>query len=130
MILTGRLTGDATVHTVRDERQVVNFSIAINDRFRTQGEPREVTTYVDCAYWLSSKIAHRLKKGTLVELFGRIGVNAYVSKQGEAVGRLTYHTKDIKFLAMPAKPLETAPGAATAQPAETGGQPKEEDLPF
>ena len=31
MELVGRLTADAKVSTLKDERKVVNFSIAIND---------------------------------------------------------------------------------------------------
>lgn len=135
MILTGRLTGDASVHHVKDDRQVVNFSIAINDRFKTKaGEQREVTTYVDCAYWLSPKVAEWLKKGTVVELNGRIGVNAYINQQGDAVGKITCHTKEVKVLAFPAKKSEDGAAAGTGN---TNGKPEgqrkegdKDDLPF
>ena len=67
MELTGRLTADAKVSTLKDERKVVNFSIAINDRYKTaNGEVKEITTIINCAYWVNPNIAPYLSKGTLV----------------------------------------------------------------
>ena len=34
MEITARLTADAKVNTLKDERQVVNFTIAINDSYK------------------------------------------------------------------------------------------------
>ena len=34
----------------------------------------------------------------MVELYGRIGVNAYTSLQGEAKASLTFHVNNIKML--------------------------------
>src|SRR3546814_16614078 len=120
MILTGRLTGDAIFHSIKDDRQVVNFSIAINDRFKTKaGEQREITTYVDCAYWQSVKVAEWLKKGPVVELSGRIGVNAYVNHPSDAEGKLTCLTKQVKVLAFHAKK-----GEAETEPVTGNGHVK------
>lgn len=131
MILTGRLTADASIHSIKDDRQVVNFSIAINDRFKTKaGEQREITTYVECAYWQSVKVAEWLKKGTVVELNGRIGVNAYVNQQGDAVGKLTCHTKEVKLLAFPAKKGEAEATPATGKGEGKSKEGDKEDLPF
>lgn len=47
------------------------------------------------------------KKGTLVQLFGRIGMSVYNNSQGVAVGSLTFHTSNIKILVF-AKKTETA----------------------
>lgn len=58
MDITGRLTWDAQVYTTPKDKQVVNFSVAVNDRYRNkQGERIEQTTFFDCSYWLSSKVA-------------------------------------------------------------------------
>ena len=139
MDITGRVTADAQVRSVSEGRQVVNFSIAINDRYKTKsGEQREKTTYVDCAYWQSVKVAEWLKKGTVVELNGRIGVNAYVNQQGDAVGKITCHTKEVKVLAFPARKEETEDTPATGKAkgnanGKRNGKSKAEDkhdLPF
>ena len=100
MEITGRITKDAVVNATKSEREVVNFSIAINDSYRIKdsNEIKKVTTYVNCAYWISSSGAKHLTKGTLVELYGRIGVDAYVSSQGEPKATLTFHVNNIKLL--------------------------------
>ena len=99
MEIIGRLTANATVKTVKDERQVVNFDIAMNDSYKTRdGEKKKVTTYVQCAYWLTPKIAEQLTKGSIVSLFGRIGINAYTNMNGDAKASLTFHVNNIKFI--------------------------------
>ena len=98
MEITGRLTADAVVRTVSEERKVVGFSIVINDTFRSNGEQKKITTFIDCSYWLNTGIAEYLKKGGWVQLYGRIGVNAYMSGNNEAKASLTFHTSEIKLL--------------------------------
>ncbi|PAM95108.1 single-stranded DNA-binding protein [Flavobacterium sp. IR1] len=129
MEITGRLTRDAVVVKTAKDRQVVNFSIAVNDTYKTKDstEVKKIVTFIDCSYWLSAGIAQWLKKGTMVELFGRIGVNAYLSGEGKAVGSLTFHTSNIKILIF----------ASDTQPVQSGNfspkkRKKEEsdDLPF
>lgn len=102
MTITGRLTANATVNTTKDERIVVNFSVAINDSYKPKGGERvKVTTYCNCSYWISEKVAQYLIKGTLLEFDGRIYVTPYVSKSGEARASLNCHVSNIKFLAKP-----------------------------
>jgi single-strand DNA-binding protein len=78
MTIVGRITRDAVINKLKDEREVVNFSIAVNDFYKSRnGESVKAVSYYNCSYWLSAKIAERLKKGCLVELQGRIYVSAY-----------------------------------------------------
>ena len=42
-------------------------------------------------------MAQYLTKGTLVELQGRVGTNAYIGKDGEAKATLTFNTNTIKM---------------------------------
>ncbi len=59
MNIIGRLTKDAEVRTLSGNRQVVNFSIATNESYRSkEGERVEQTTYFDCAYWISPKVKY------------------------------------------------------------------------
>ena len=84
MQITARVTADAKVSTLKDEKQVVNFNVAINDSYKPKdsGEVKKVATFIQCAYWINPAIAKHLTKGTLVELCGRIGVSAYKDMQG------------------------------------------------
>lgn len=98
MEITGRLVGDAKVHTLKDDRQVVNFTVAINDYFKSKGslDGKQVTLYIQCGYWISTAVAERLKKGSIVELNGRLYVSAYKDMDGEAKGSLHCHVNSIK----------------------------------
>ena len=99
MEITARLTGDAIVSTVKNDRQVVNFNVAINDSYKAKGsnEGKKIVTYAKCDYWVNPGIAQYLTKGTLVELQGRVGVNAYMGKDGSAKATLTFHVNAIKL---------------------------------
>ena len=99
MEMTARLTGDAKLSTLKNDKQVVNFTVAINDNYKAKGssEITKVVTYVQCDYWVNPSIAKYLTKGILVELQGRVGVNAYTGKDGIAKARITFHANTIKL---------------------------------
>ena len=99
MEMTARLTGDAKISTLQSGKQVVNFNVAINDSYKSKatGEVTKIVTYVQCDYWVNPGVAQFLTKGTLVELQGRIGVNAYMGKEGEPKAALTLHVNSIKL---------------------------------
>ena len=129
MELVGRITKNAVVNQLKDERKVVNFSIAVNDYYKPKnGEPVKVVTYVNCSYWISEKIAERLTKATLVEINGRIFVNAYKGAGGEAKASLNCHVNSIKIHSFGKQEL----AAANTQNSEAISNREEvrEDLPF
>jgi|SRR5690606_20942144 single-strand DNA-binding protein len=130
MNIIGRVTKDAEVRTLSNERQVVNFSIATNENFKNkQGERIEQTTYFDCSYWISTKVATLLTKGTLVELLGRVSTRAWIGNDGEPKAGLNFHTSQIK--------LHGSNRNSNIQTSKTADknksitpQEKEDDLPF
>lgn len=126
MEMTARLTGDAKINILKNERQVVNFSVALNDSYKAKGstETTKIVTYVQCDYWVNPAIAQYLTKGTLVELQGRIGVNAYIGKDGEAKANLTFHVNSIKLHGSSFK--NDSPAKST----EPAKEQTAEDLPF
>jgi single-strand DNA-binding protein len=98
MTIIGRLTKDANVKTIRDDRKVINFSVAVNDGYKDKKTDKwlSVPSFYNCSYWLSPNVATLLKKGNLVELTGRISVNPYKDMQGEAQASLNFHVDTIK----------------------------------
>ena len=129
MEITGRIVKDASVFKLKENREVVNFTIAVNDSYKPKDstELKKITTYINCSYWVSSKSAKWLKKGALVELFGRIGLNVYIGSDSEAHGSLTFHTSHIKILAF-AKDDEHTPQVSKGAKASSEKEP--DDLPF
>lgn len=105
---------------------MVNFTIAVNDYFKPKnGEAVKVATYFNCAYWISSKVAENLKKGTLVEIIGRIFVTAYSGADGTAKASLNCHTNNIKIHAWPREVEVIGRPAQTTTPAADM-----DDVPF
>ena len=134
MELVGRLTADAIVREVKDDKKVINFTIAINNSYRPKDstEVKKLTTYVECAYWFGTGIAPFLTKGRLVELFGNIGAKAYLTMNGEAKANLTFHVIHIKLGDKSKGSKSNEPASETGEPVtETGSAvPVTDDLPF
>ena len=130
MEITGRITKDATARKVGNEKQVVNFSIVINDSYKPKGstEYTEIATFIDCSYWLNAKLADWLKKGAMVQLFGRIGLNTYISQDGSAKGSLTFHINNLKILAFAKKDAVSQKTDNSPKKQKQTGDP--DDLPF
>jgi len=99
MEIVGRLTDEATVNKLTDGREVVNFCVAINERYKTKdGRTVKETAYVNCSYWITPKVAEHLQRGMIVSLYGSLSTNAYIDNNGEAVAVLNFHTNNIKFI--------------------------------
>ncbi len=126
--LIGRLTQNAKVSELKDGRKVTNFSIAINDSYKPKGsdEIKKMVTYIDCAYWITDKVAQYLIKGSVIEVLGRIGVRAYTNLQNEPKGILTCHVQDIKIHGHAKGSASiTSSNVSAEQPGEV-----KDDLPF
>lgn len=136
MNITGRVTKDAKVSTLSDSRQVVNFSVAINESYKNRkGDKVEQTTFFECAYWISPRVAEWLTKGTVVELTGMVSARAWKGNDGEPRAGLNFNTSNIK-LHGGGKKSEGAQAVKTGQTAEQGENKKatlkepEDDIPF
>ncbi len=125
MNITGRVTADAQVRNVSDSKTVVSFSVAINDSYKNRaGERIEQTTYFDCAYWLSPKVAQLLTKGTVVELTGRVSARAWTGSDGQAHAGLNFNISQIKLHGGGKK------AEAVQAPAGNNNEDTKDDLPF
>ena len=133
--IVGRITKNAEIKTLANNRQVVNFSVAVNDYYKNkQGERIDQSTYFNCAYWISSKIAEYLTIGTLVELSGKISSSAWIGKDGEIKSGLNFNTSRIKFHGngKTDKKKKNTKNPTTAKPQENKAfaDDFEDDLPF
>jgi len=133
MNIVSRLTGNAQVRTVQGDRQVVSFSVAVNDGYKNkQGEWVSLTEYFECSYWLSSKIAQYLTKGSLVELTGRVSARAWVDRNEDVHAGLNFHTSHIRLLAKSSQTDTAQAEKRTAKKTkvETTELVEEDALPF
>lgn len=138
MNIIGRVTRDAEVRALNNEKQVVNFSVAANDGYRNrQGEYIEQTTFFDCSYFISPKVATMLTKGTLVELTGRVSARAWTDREGQSKAGLSYIASRIKVHAKAASSRRDTEDIEVHQPVVVSPQEKNnrqesehDDLPF
>lgn len=98
MEITGRLVADATVRAVSEDKKVTGFRVAINRTYRSQGEHKQETAFVDCTYWRTGAIAPYLTKGMLVTLSGFMTAEPWVSRDGEPMASLRFRTEQIQML--------------------------------
>ena len=130
MLFTGRLTADAEVRTVKNDRKVTGFTVAVNKRWKDKnGEKHEKTAFVECAYWINSGVAEYLKKGTVVEVTGWIEAQAWVNKDGDARGNLRCDVETLKLYGFQNARAEEKPKAKKKADAKAGAG-NDDDLPF
>ncbi|MFP5439032.1 MAG: single-stranded DNA-binding protein [Bacteroidia bacterium] len=133
MEITGRLTRDAKVSSFSG-KDVVNFSIAVNDRYKDRdGNNVTLTEFFNCSYWRTSKVAPYLLKGGIVEVSGRVIAGAYTGNDGTPKASLNVNVSNIKFHGGTARSVE-AIAVHEAEIMDNGGQRYKEDehddLPF
>ncbi|MBS1666328.1 MAG: single-stranded DNA-binding protein [Bacteroidetes bacterium] len=130
MEIIGRITKNATVSETKAGKKVVNFSIAINDTYKSKdsSEVQKLVTYVNCSYWINPGVAALLNKETVVECTGRIGVNAWTDKNGEARASLTFHVNNIKLHGGAKSNIDTTAAPVITTPAAMAEAT--DDLPF
>ena len=81
--IVGNLGKDCIVKEVNG-KNVINFSVAHTDRYKdSQGNQKEKTTWVECAYWTDrTGVAPYLKKGSQVYVEGIPELRHYQKNDG------------------------------------------------
>lgn len=99
MEIIGRITDNARISKLKDGREVVNFCVAINERYKNkEGKTIKTTAFINCSYWIGSTVAEYLHKGMIVSLYGNLSSKAYIDNNGEAQPVLYFHTNNIKLI--------------------------------
>lgn len=88
--LIGYLGKDPESRFTPTGKKVTHFSIAITQRWKSQGETREYTEWVNIEAWgrLGEVCQEYLKKGSLVYVDGRLKTDRFEDK-----GETKYYTK-------------------------------------
>jgi single-strand DNA-binding protein len=88
--LIGRLGKDPESRFTTTGKQVTTFSIAVSNRWKSKGETKEYTEWINVEAWgrLGEVCQEYLKKGSLIYLEGRLKTDRY-----EVDGETKYFTK-------------------------------------
>lgn len=97
VIEIGRLTKDPEITTSTSGTTFARFSIAVDRRFKKEGEPEadffNCTAFGKTAEFISAWI----KKGTKVAIVGRLQNNNYTNKEGQKVYDVRIMIEEIEF---------------------------------
>ena len=99
MQVIGNLGKDCVTNLVNG-KNVINFNVAHTEKFRdAQGNQKEKTVWVDCAYWTDrTAIAPYLKKGTQVYAEGTPDLRTYQKTDGTQGVSLTLRVQTVQLL--------------------------------
>ena len=89
--LIGHLGRDPESRFTPTGKRVAHFSVAVSQRWKSAGEAKEHTEWVNVEAWgrLGEVCQEYLKKGSLVYLEGRLKTEKYEDKEGDR----KYYTK-------------------------------------
>lgn len=127
----GNVTRDAEVRHLDGGRSVINFDLAINERWRDKnGEKQQRTHYVKCAKWTeASTVAQHILKGVKLYVEGTPEVDVYIGADGKAVGSVKIIVREFEFLSSSKKPEVPAQNPGNTD--ENSSMPTpDDDLPF
>ena len=88
----GNLGKDPEVRTLESGSKVVNFSLALSEKFKNRdGQPQEKTEWLNCVAWnKTAEIVEKyIKKGSKIYVEGKIETEKYTNSSGE----VRYSTK-------------------------------------
>ena len=97
--IVGNLGKDCIVKEVNG-KNVINFSVAHTEKFKdAQGNPKERTTWVECAYWTDrTAVAQYLKRGKMVYAEGSPEADAYTNKENQPAATLRMRVQNLQLL--------------------------------
>ena len=128
-IIIGNLTRAPevrTVNTSEGEREVCQFTVAVNGR-------NNHADFFRVSAWdkLGRNCAQYLDKGRKVAVTGRVSVTAYNTRDGQAAASLEISAASVEFLTPKGTRGETVPESAQTPPDADGYVPVDDDeLPF
>jgi single-strand DNA-binding protein len=98
VILIGRLTRDPELRTTPSGAALVNFTIAVNRRTQTPGQPD--ADFISCVAWnkTAENMAKYLRKGSQLAVDGRIQTRNYENQQGQRVYVTEVIADNVQFL--------------------------------
>src|SRR6201746_2548739 len=97
--IVGNLGKDCIVKEING-KNVINFSVAHTERFKdAQGNQKERTTWVECAYWTDrTAVAPYLKKGQMVYAEGSPEAEGYMNRDNQPAATLRMRVQNVQLL--------------------------------
>jgi single-strand DNA-binding protein len=96
--IIGNLGNDAVKKETESGKPFISFSVAHTEKFTSNGEPKQKTTWVNCTWWTEKLgVLPYLKKGATVYVEGQPEARAWV-KDDNAVAQLTLRVGSLQLV--------------------------------
>ncbi len=128
VVLVGRLTRDPELRNTTTGKQVVNFSIAVDDRFN-----KDHTNFFNIVAWGSQAdfVAKYLTKGRLVGIDGRLSQRKYTTQDGQDRNVIEVVAERVQGLDRPRDDAAKPANTESAAPEPVGVAPTSDEYdPF
>lgn len=123
LTIIGNLTRDPETRTTTSGSMVCSFTVAVNRRKKTEGQPEADFFRVSAWNQLGDNCQKYLAKGRKVCVVGTVTAHAYTTQDGKAAASLEVMANNIEFL--------SARGETGNQMDESGfTQVETDDLPW
>lgn len=135
--LFGNLTRDPEIRFSQTGTAVVNFGIAVTEKYKVDGVDKESTAFVDITGFgkRGELFAQNHKKGSKAFVIGKLKTDTWDDKTtGKKMSKLAVNMESFEFL--DSKPKDSAPTTAApptqrqAPTAAPGADPDKDDVPF
>ena len=136
--IVGNLGGDCIVKEVNG-KNVINFNVAHTEKYKdAQGNLKERTTWVNCAYWTDrTAVAQYLKRGKQVYAEGSPEADGYLNKENQPAATLRMRVQNLQLLGGGDGAPQSNGGSQMASSGVTSNAPRmsevseaADDLPF
>lgn len=125
--IIGNLVRDPEMRTTASGKSVANFTLAVNRRFKTEGQP--TADFISCVLWGSGAevFINYSKKGAKVGVTGRIQSRSYEDKDGNSRTVVEVVVDQFDFLSQSAG---NSSNITTSQSTSTTQVEPDNDLPW
>ena len=98
--LTGNIVKDAELNQTDSGSWVLNFTIAVKDRYFDRGEWKEYVNFIDLNVFgkRAQSLEHVCLKGTRIAVSGRLRQNTWTSKDERRRSKLVVIVNEVDFL--------------------------------
>ena len=99
VIFTGNLTRNAELKNTASGTSILSFSVAVNDRVKSNGEWTDRANYIDCVMFgtRAESLSKFLHKGIKVAVIGKLHWSSY-EKEGKKRSKIDIYVETVELL--------------------------------
>jgi len=106
-VISGRIVKDAEYSVTRTGKELLRFSVAVNNFYRQNGMGMTSVSFIPCSCFgkQATALSDMLKKGLQVTVMGKIVQSRYTDKSGNSKIAYNFNVVSVKC-AFPPKDIE------------------------